>query len=68
MAALIEKLKRDAGAAPKVLGCVRVALVVVDKVSYMPVSRQEAHLIFHLISRRYERGPVILTSNQSFTH
>jgi hypothetical protein len=25
-----------------------------------------ANLFFHLISRRYERGPMILTSNQSF--
>jgi DNA replication protein DnaC len=25
-----------------------------------------ANLFFQLISRRYERGPMILTSNQSF--
>ena len=30
------------------------------------IDRQAATLFFQLISRRYERGPMILTSNQSF--
>lgn len=67
MAALIEKLKRDAGAALKVPGYARVALVVVDEVGYMPVSRQEAHLFFQFISWRYERASLVITSNKSFT-
>src|SRR6266481_679818 len=32
----------------------------------LPIDRQGANLFFQLISRRYERGPMILTSNQSF--
>ena len=32
----------------------------------MPIERQGANLFFQLISLRYERGPMILTSNQSF--
>ncbi|HWQ69579.1 MAG TPA: IS21-like element helper ATPase IstB [Patescibacteria group bacterium] len=67
MAGLIEKLKRDATGALKVPGYARVALVVVDEVGYMPVSRQEAHLFFQFISWRYERASTVITSNKSFT-
>ena len=35
-------------------------------ISYLPIDRVGANLFFQLISRRYERGPMILTSNQSF--
>ena len=31
-----------------------------------PIDQAGANLFFQLISRRYERGPMILTSNQSF--
>ena len=40
-------------------------LLVVEEVGYLPVERQGANLSFQLISRRYERWPIILTSNQS---
>ena len=33
---------------------------------YLPIERLGANLFFQLISRRYEKGPMILTSNQSF--
>lgn len=32
----------------------------------MPIDRHAAHLFFQLISHRYERGAIILTSNRSF--
>ncbi|MEP7152259.1 MAG: ATP-binding protein [Nitrospira sp.] len=32
----------------------------------MPIDRTGANLFFQLISRRYEKGAMILTSNQSF--
>jgi len=41
-------------------------LLVVDEIGYLPIDRQGANLFFQLISRRYERGPMVLTSNQSF--
>ena len=43
-------------------------LLLIDEIGYLPIDRQGANLFFQLISRRYERGPVILTSNQSFTN
>jgi DNA replication protein DnaC len=43
-------------------------LLLIDEIGYLPIDRQGANLFFQLVSRRYERGPVILTSNQSFTN
>ena len=44
----------------------RYGLIVIDEVGYIPFEADAANLFFQLISRRYERGPMILTSNQSF--
>jgi DNA replication protein DnaC len=41
-------------------------LLIIDEIGYIPIDRHGAHLFFQLISRRYERGAIILTSNQSF--
>ena len=35
-------------------------LLIVDEIGYLPIDRQGANLFFQLISRRYERGPMIL--------
>ncbi len=34
---------------------------------YLPLDRAEANMVFQLVSRRYERGTMIITSNKSFT-
>jgi len=39
--------------------------VIIDEIGYIPIDRQGANLFFQLISRRYERGSIIVTSNQS---
>jgi len=41
-------------------------VLIIDEIGYLPIDRTGANLFFQLISRRYERGPMILTSNQSF--
>jgi DNA replication protein DnaC len=41
-------------------------LLILDEIGYLPIDRAGANLVFQLISRRYEKGPMILTSNQSF--
>jgi len=40
-------------------------LLIVDETGYLPIDRQGASLFFQLVSRRYERGSIIITSNQS---
>jgi DNA replication protein DnaC len=44
----------------------RYGLLVVDEVGYLPLERQAANLLFALVSRRYERGSIIVTSNRGF--
>jgi DNA replication protein DnaC len=41
-------------------------LLIVDEIGYLPIDQAGANLFFQLISPRYEKGSVILTSNQSF--
>lgn len=41
-------------------------LLIIDEIGYLPIQRHGANLFFQLISRRYEKEPMILTSNQSF--
>jgi DNA replication protein DnaC len=40
-------------------------LLVVDELGYLPFEPDAAHLFFQLVSRRYERGSMLLTSNRS---
>jgi len=42
------------------------ALLIVDEIGYVPISRAGATLFFQLVNRRYETGSTILASNQSF--
>jgi DNA replication protein DnaC len=41
-------------------------VLLIDEIGYLPLSREEASLFFRLITRRYERASLILTSNKSF--
>ena len=61
------KIAEAAGRYPKKLQTyLRPAVLIVDEVGYLPLSRTEANMVFQLISRRYERGSTIITSNKSF--
>jgi len=44
----------------------RLDLIIIDELGYLPLSKDAANLFFQLISRRYEQGPIIITSNKSF--
>ena len=44
----------------------RYPLLVVDEVGYIPFEAEAANLFFQLISNRYERASVIVTSNKPF--
>ena len=68
-AAMIAALSKAAseGRLDEKIKCYTVPrLLIIDEIGYLPIDRQGANLFFQLISRRYERGPMILTSNQSF--
>lgn len=40
-------------------------LLIIDELGYLPFERHAAHLFFQLVSRRYEKGAILLTSNRS---
>jgi DNA replication protein DnaC len=39
--------------------------LIIDEIGYLPIERLGANLFFQLVSRRYERGSILITSNQS---
>ena len=43
------------------------SVLVIDEVGYLPLARAEANMVFQLVTRRYERGSIILTSNKAFS-
>lgn len=44
----------------------RLDLLIIDELGYMPMDTKRANLFFQLVSRRYEKGSIILTSNKAF--
>jgi len=44
----------------------RPKLLVIDEVGYLPLDRQAANWFFEVVSRRYEKGSIVLTSNKSY--
>jgi DNA replication protein DnaC len=41
-------------------------LLIIDEIGYLPLEKRDATCLFQLVSRRYERGSIILTSNKSY--
>jgi DNA replication protein DnaC len=44
----------------------RLDLLIIDELGYLSLSNQTAKLFFQLISKRYEKGSVIVTTNKPF--
>jgi DNA replication protein DnaC len=45
----------------------RIPLLIIDEVGYIPFDPHAANLMFMLVSRRYERASLIVTSNKPFS-
>ncbi|KAH2827476.1 hypothetical protein KXV85_009255, partial [Aspergillus fumigatus] len=49
----------------KLLALSKPKLLIVDELGYLPLEPDAAHLFFQLVSRRYETGAMLITSNRS---
>lgn len=45
---------------------IRPTILIIDELGYLPVDRKGADLLFQVISHRYEKGAIILTTNKHF--
>jgi DNA replication protein DnaC len=43
------------------------SVLVIDELGYLPMDATSAHWVFQVVSRRYERGSIVLTSNRGFS-
>lgn len=44
----------------------RPDLLILDEIGYLPIDQHGADLLFQIISQRYERGSIVLTTNKPF--
>jgi DNA replication protein DnaC len=66
---LIERLKtanRDGIFEKKLRDLMKYKVLIIDEIGYLPFDEEGAHCLFQLISRRYEKSSMILTSNKSY--
>lgn len=64
---LMHVLRADAAIPPARLRAKRYfncGLLIIDEIGFRPLDRSEANLFFRLVSTRYERGSIVLTSNK----
>jgi len=43
-------------------------LLVVDELGYLPIDKLGADLLFQIISERYERGAILMSTNRAYKH
>jgi DNA replication protein DnaC len=65
---LLHALKQDQELPPRRLRSkkyMKVALLVIDEVGFQPLTRLEANLFFRVVSYRYQRGSILITTNKA---
>jgi DNA replication protein DnaC len=65
--AALSRAQIDGKLAEQIAFYAKPKLLVVDELGYLPLEKQTAHLFFQLVSRRYERGSMLITTNQTIT-
>ena len=66
---LLEQLTRDAREdrlGQRLAQLSKPKLLILDEMGYFPLDRVSAQFMFQLVSKRYQRGSIVLTSNKSY--
>jgi DNA replication protein DnaC len=65
--AALAKAETEGQLADRLLFYCKPKLLIIDELGYLPFERRSAHLFFQLVARRYERGSMLITTNQLVT-
>jgi DNA replication protein DnaC len=62
--AILGKAEAEGSLGEKLTEYSKPRLLIIDELGYLPFERRSAHLFFQLVNRRYERGSLLVTTNQ----
>ncbi len=62
--ATLGKAESEGNLADKLTEYTKSRLLIIDELGYLPFERRAAHLFFQLVNRRYEKGSLLVTTNQ----
>ena len=65
--AALAKAETEGQLADRLMFYSKPKLLIIDELGYLPFERRSAHLFFQLVARRYERGSLLITTNQVVT-
>jgi DNA replication protein DnaC len=65
LVAMLAKAHQDGALDRQLTTLARPKLLIIDELGYLPFEANAAHLFFQLVSRRYEKGSILITSNRS---
>lgn len=65
LVAQLAKAHADGRLEERLLHFAKPKLLIIDELGYLPFEPDAAHLFFQLVSRRYERGAMLVTSNRA---
>ncbi len=60
------KAKQQNRLSTKIKSLCNLKILAIDEIGYQNLTAEEASLFFQLISKRYEKGSLILTTNKAF--
>jgi DNA replication protein DnaC len=62
--ATLSRAESEGQLSDKITFYAKPRLLVIDELGYLPFEKRSAHLFFQLVARRYERGSMLITTNQ----
>lgn len=61
----LTKAHNDGKLENKICQLSKAKLLIIDELGYLPFDPKAAHLFFQLVSKRYENGSILITSNRA---